>query len=343
MNTKYVIIENNTFILTSSTGIPLSKSQIKKGTRWQKAQDVKQRRKEQSRQVKRLRAIKDGRDLDAERQQQILNQQDGSGWIRREEKWKQIMANARIDSSFRVCFDCAFEDQMTSKETNSLSLQLRYTYSKNRRSSMPVYIDVCGLKVGCKTREHLENVEGFPERRIGRAFRCHEEMLENIIMYGLRFDCLGDDDNNNIRITDQPSAIVNSNLNPILLPPDHKFVYLTGDSPNTLNTLDDNTTYIIGGIVDRNRLKFAAMERAASIHAKCPSLNIQTARLPLEEHIDFKGSTRILTCNHVFEILQRYRENGYQDWKGAMMAVLPCRKDVEERNDDQDGNVNIGK
>jgi hypothetical protein len=66
----------------------------------------------------------------------------------------------------------------------------------------------------------------------------------------------------------------------------------------------------------------------------------------LEEYLDFKGSTRILTCNHVFEILLHYRENGYTDWRTAIIAVLPCRKDVEERktqtdarwssNDDED-------
>ena len=115
------------------------------------------------------------------------------------------------------------------------------------------------------------------------------------------------------------------------LPSNHKFVYLTGDSPHTLTTLNDNTTYIIGGIVDRNRLKLAALHRAEHINTQLPQLNVTTARLPLEEYLDFKGSTRILTCNHVFEILLHYRENGYTDWRKAIMAVLPCRKDVEER------------
>jgi tRNA (guanine9-N1)-methyltransferase len=313
----------------------MSKSQLKKRNRWQKSQAIKQRRKEQSRQVKRLRALKEGRDLDAERQQQALNEQDGSGRAKREEKWKQIMQKANIENSFRVCFDCVFEDQMTYKETNSLSLQLRYTYAKNRRSSMPVYIDVCGLSTGCKTREHLENVEGFPDAWVGRAFRCHEGGLEAV--YG---SYLTSSTAANVAIDRVGSECDNTTIQALTnLPPNHKLVYLTGDSPNTLTTLDDNTTYIIGGIVDRNRLKFAAIERAASINATHPLLNIQTARLPLDEHIDFKGSTRILTCNHVFEILQRYRENGYTDWRASIMAVLPCRKDVEERNEEANGEV----
>jgi hypothetical protein len=132
------------------------------------------------------------------------------------------------------------------------------------------------------------------------------------------------------------------------LPPNHKFVYLTGDSPHTLTTINDITTYIIGGIVDRNRLKLAALHRADHINTCLPQLNVTTARLPLEEYLDFKGSTRILTCNHVFEILLHYRENGCTDWRTAIMAVLPCRKDVEEKkthtnarwsskDDDEDG------
>ena len=327
---------------TPPTPQPLSKSQLKKRTRWQKSQAIKQRRKEQSREVKRLKAQKAGRDLDAERQQQERNQQDGSGRAKREEKWKQIMANAHIDTSFRVCFDCAFEDHMTYKETNSLSLQLRYTYAKNRRSPKPVYIDVSGLSAGCKTREHLENVEGFPESWLGRAFRCHEGSFEEV--YGTCVTSSADgNDREGIECDNTTNRVVAKNSNYAAasssLPPNHKFVYLTGDSPNTLTTLNDNTTYIIGGIVDRNRLKFAAIERAASINAKIPSLNIQTARLPLDEHVDFKGSTRILTCNHVFEILQRYRENGYTDWRGSIMAVLPCRKDVEEKKEDKNSQL----
>ncbi len=321
---------------------PLSKSQLKKRTRWQKSQAIKQRRKEQSREVKRLKALKAGRDLDAERQQQELNQQDGCGRAKREEKWKQIMANAHIDTSFRVCFDCAFEDQMTYKETNSLSLQLRYAYAKNRRSPQPVFIDVCGLSAGSKTREHLKNVEGFPESWLGRAFRCHEGSFEKV--YGSSVTNRTErNDREGIECDNTANQVVANNSNHAAdsrsLSPNHKFVYLTGDSPNTLTTLNDNTTYIIGGIVDRNRLKLAAIERAASINAKIPSLSIQTARLPLDEHVDFKGSTRILTCNHVFEILQRYRENGYADWRGSIMAVLPCRKDVEERKEENYGQV----
>jgi len=242
---------------------------------------------------------------------------------------------------------------MTAKERNSLALQIRYAYAVNRRSTHPVHVDVCGLVIGSMTRAHLENVDGFPDRWEERAFCCHEGDIEVVYSNYRRgaeaeeddkgnddaqsnFDAAtgnGDDELASKDIANDDgnaSNVHKSSERSLSLPPNHNFVYLTGDSPHLLTTLDDNTTYIIGGIVDRNRLKLAALHRADNINAQLPQLNVTTARLPLEEHLDFKGSTRVLTCNHVFEILQRYRENGYNDWRTSIMAVLPCRKDVEE-------------
>ena len=58
----------------------LSKNQLKKRRRYEKSQAIKKRRKEQQRQLKQLKAQKEGRDLDAEREQQLVNQRDGKGW-----------------------------------------------------------------------------------------------------------------------------------------------------------------------------------------------------------------------------------------------------------------------
>jgi tRNA (guanine9-N1)-methyltransferase len=78
---------------------------------------------------------------------------------------------------------------------------------------------------------------------------------------------------------------------------------------------------LIGGIVDRNRLKRAAFDRSVTV-------GVATARLPIDEHLQEMASTRVLTCNHVFELLLKYREHG-RDWKKALLEVLPNRKDAK--------------
>ena len=305
----------------------ISKRQLRKRRRLENMQAIKKRRREQVRELKRLNAKSAGRDLDTEREQQLKNEKEGTRRKRRDERWKVITQNtADIDNSFRVCFDCSFEDRMTPKEIYSLGLQLRCVYAANRKSTMPVNVDVCGLKRGGQARENLEKVQGFPERWAVRSFRCYEESMEEIYGRCIENNSDGTDEisissvkceDNESKGKDRASIIAEDSYatvnDPPALPfpklqPNHKFVYLTGDSPNTLTTLDNNTTYIIGGLVDRNRLKRAAIRRALSIASsqrRPSSLNIQTARLPLDEHLDFKGSTRILACNHVFEILQR--------------------------------------
>ena len=116
-----------------------------------------------------------------------------------------------------------------------------------------------------------------------------------------------------------------------------KLVYLTSDSDNTLEHLDDSKIYVIGGIVDRNRLKCATLNRAKE-------LGIATAKLPISQHLKL-FSTKVLTTNHVFEILLKYRENN-NDWKQALVEVLPKRKDIKEidvgkAKDKEEGSGNL--
>jgi tRNA (guanine9-N1)-methyltransferase len=189
-------------------------------------------------------------------------------------------------NSFEVCLDCCFEDDMTPKEINSLALQIRYCYSNNRHK--PCFL--AATSVTGKTLEHLKNVSGYEEWG-NRAFTITDQSMEEY--YEDRMD---------------------------------RIVYLTSDSETTLHTLDNSKIYVIGGIVDRNRLKKAALNRA---HA----LGVATAKLPIDEHMKMMGATRVLTCNHVFEILQHCRFNG-NDWKKALLEVLPRRKDITAREDE---------
>jgi tRNA (guanine9-N1)-methyltransferase len=97
---------------------------------------------------------------------------------------------------------------------------------------------------------------------------------------------------------------------------DHEnIIYLTPDSDQVLEDISADFTYVIGGIVDKNRFKGKTFESANS-------LNIKTARLPVPEYIDLKTSP-VLTIYHVFEILLKYKD--CKDWREALESYVPKR------------------
>jgi tRNA (guanine9-N1)-methyltransferase len=186
---------------------------------------------------------------------------------------------------FQVCLDCSFEEQMSDKEIYSLAKQIRYCYSTNKGAQHPVRVMVTSLKG--KTLEVLQNVPGLEQWEHREFYHSDKDILE-------------------------------------AYPDKSKLVYLTSDSETVLKGLDDDKVYIIGGIVDRNRLKRAAINRAEP-------LGIATAKLPISDHLDMTA-TKVLTCNHVFDILVKWKECD-KDWKKTMLEVLPNRKDAKGRSD----------
>ncbi|KAF2666727.1 hypothetical protein BT63DRAFT_415836 [Microthyrium microscopicum] len=97
-----------------------------------------------------------------------------------------------------------------------------------------------------------------------------------------------------------------------------KMIYLSADSSNVLTTLSPNTCYVVGGLIDRNRHKGHCFKRARTA-------GITTARLPIGEYIQL-SSRKVLTTNHVVEIMLRYLEN--RDWAKSFLDVIPARKGV---------------
>lgn len=95
-----------------------------------------------------------------------------------------------------------------------------------------------------------------------------------------------------------------------------ELVYLTAESDNVLETLDENDVYVIGGLVDHNRLK-------GLCHKLAIEKNIRTARLPLSEYVDMK-TRKVLTVNQVFEIL--LQKTIEEDWHVVLDKVIPKRK-----------------
>ncbi|KAL5323332.1 hypothetical protein ACEPPN_007866 [Leptodophora sp. 'Broadleaf-Isolate-01'] len=104
--------------------------------------------------------------------------------------------------------------------------------------------------------------------------------------------------------------------------PKPSIVYLTSDSDTTLSVLSPNTTYIIGGIVDKNRHKGICYKRATE-------RGIPTARLPIGEYMTMQ-SRSVLAVNHVVEIMLAWMETG--DWGEAFLKVIPKRKEAKLKN-----------
>ena len=173
---------------------------------------------------------------------------------------------------------------MTSKEIGSLSNQIRYCYAANKRNTKPIHLSISSLSGS--TLNNLSRCDGFPNQWTLRAFTHTDQSL--------------------LSLHTDPSRVV----------------YLTECSDTILDTLVDGDVYVIGGIVDRNRLKGVTRKKAKE-------MGVRTAALPIDKYLK-KGkgpstATKVLTCNHVFEILLKFRENG-GDWGAAMLDVLPTRR-----------------
>ncbi|KAJ1367481.1 hypothetical protein KIN20_028398 [Parelaphostrongylus tenuis] len=101
----------------------------------------------------------------------------------------------------------------------------------------------------------------------------------------------------------------------------YEIVYLTAESENVLTHLEDSKVYVIGGLVDHNSEKGLCYELARR-------KGYAHARLPIDEFVEMK-TRKVLTINHVFEILAHFSENG--DWEKAFFAVIPSRKGMSKK------------
>jgi tRNA (guanine9-N1)-methyltransferase len=287
--------ESNGIIRIDREQSGMSKKAIKRQIKIEKVKEYRKRKKEMEKEIKRSRAMAAGRNFEDEEVERIKVAQDrtrsasGEGRRNREHLWNEKFQN--VNASFSVCIDCSYDDLMTEKEVKSLAQQIRYCYAQNKRSSHPCRLIVANLRG--KTLEQLQKESGFPHHWTSRGFECSDKSLMETF----------------------PNVKTQS------------VVYLTSDSDNVLEQLNDDTVYVIGGIVDRNRLKRAAITQAES-------LELKTAKLPIDQNIKL-SATKVLTCNHVFQILLKYREHG-NDWKKALLEVLPQRKNIQEIPSDVD-------
>ena len=181
--------------------------------------------------------------------------------------------------------------------------QICYCNATNRRSATPVTLYV--TSIGEKMRSLLTKANAYS----WVSFHIHDEEYIQLPIFNNK-------NNNNIKDNNKVK----------------KLVYLTSDADDTLETLEDDAAYIIGGIVDRNRLKGVTYNKARL-------QGIATAKLPIKENYTL-SSTHVLTVNHVFAILLQFRHTNC--WKTAIENIMPTRKGKKgnngEDNNDEDNN-----
>jgi len=106
-----------------------------------------------------------------------------------------------------------------------------------------------------------------------------------------------------------------------------RVVYLTSDSPNVLETLEDNMVYMIGGLIDHNHQKGLCYRLATE-------KSVATARLPIDQFINMK-TRKVLTINQVFTIMLLVTEG--MSWGDALLSVIPERKGATRLEQSSDG------
>lgn len=231
-----------------------------------------------------------------------------------------------------LVLDCGFDDLMIDKERKSLGSQVTRSYSDNHKAPLQVHLAISSFGGHLKERfdgvlaghyRSWKNVRFLEGDFVQAAEQAKEWMKGG--RGGKLVGALATEDDSAQTSHEQDEA--------------GEVVYLTSDSPNTLTGLRPYSTYIIGGLVDRNRHKGVCYKIAMD-------RGIRTAKLPIGDYMQMT-SRFVLATNHVAEIMLRWLELG--DWGKAFLQVVPKRKGgvlkpkVEDPDDETDGETLMDK
>lgn len=231
--------------------------------------------------------------------------------------------NARQHIRLPITFllDCGFDDLMTLPEIKSLGSQITRCYSDNHKAPYQAHLAVCSF--GGRLKERFDGLLAGSHN----SWRSVHFLREVFSEAALKAETWMLDDNGGT-LAGAFAGMEGSQAGMETARAGREVVYLTSDSPNTLTELQPYSTYIIGGLVDRNRHKGISYKRALDE-------NVRTAKLPIGEYMEMT-SRAVLATNHVHEIMLRWLE--LRDWGKAFIQVIPKRKGgtTRERAQQQD-------
>ncbi|KAI5289943.1 tRNA (guanine(9)-N(1))-methyltransferase [Ascosphaera aggregata] len=285
-------IEKQDDQLLDAVDQPLSKNQLKKlrkQERWEAGRlERKQKRKEKEKERKKRKR--------AARQEAIKN-----GEIEADVT-KRMRSQTSLQLPISIILDCNYDDLMIDKERVSLSSQLARCYSDNGRSRYRCHLFVSSFNKKLKERfdtvmhKHYQNWKNVVFTEEGYM---HAANLARTKMVGTKGGFMEG------MFKDKEAK-----------PDEGEIIYLSSDSPNTLTELKPYCTYVVGGLVDKNRHKGVCYRSALEN-------GVKTAKLPIGDYIKM-ASRQVLTTNHVVEIMIKWLELG--DWGEAFQMVIPKRK-----------------
>jgi tRNA (guanine9-N1)-methyltransferase len=259
---------------------------------------------------------------------------------RKREAWKEQNADengnvpkmppARLPRNFAgkgtqvpitVIFDCDFEEYMYDHELKSLGLQITRCYSDNRKAKYKAHLALSSF--GGKMRERFDGILA-QQYTSWKGFQFFEEDFVAVAEKSKEW-MASPQDGEDIGAIKRPTAEKEqADQDPASEAKEEgEIIYLSSESDNVLTHLKPNSTYIIGGLVDKNRHK-------GICHRRAVNRGIKTAKLPIKEYLEMRDR-QVLVTNHVLEILLKWMELG--DWGKAFMEVMPKRKGGKLRED----------
>ena len=229
-----------------------------------------------------------------------------------------------------VILDCGFDDLMFDGEIKSLAAQITRCYSDNHKAPFNVHMGVSSF--GGRLKDRFDTVLNknhcswkdvhFIEDDFIEAAKHAKEWMRGSKGGGLAGALKPKEELGQRLPTDQAGAGTGV----------EEVVYLTSESPDTLTELKPYSTYIVGGLVDRNRHKGICYKRAMD-------RGVKTAKLPIGDYMQM-ASRFVLATNHVSEIMVRWLELG--DWGEAFVRVVPKRKGGVLKSKVEEAGVELG-
>jgi tRNA (guanine9-N1)-methyltransferase len=294
-------------------GKPLSKNQLKRLKRQQRWEEKKDDRRIKRKDKRHAMQARKREELQSKLEAAKAEGRDPAEVI----KEHQSRPPKRTDNPIPVSFilDCGFEEYMRDGEKVSLSSQVVRSYAMTRTAKYQAHLFVSGY--GGTLKERFEGVlhnnhKGWKGAMVMTGDFMEAAKKANEVMRGpgagkVQGALVGQE---GMKEEEGEEGV------------DRSVVYLTSDSPYTLERLEPYTSYVIGGIVDRNREKGLCYKKAVE-H------KVRTAKLPIGEYMAMQ-SRFVLTTNQVVEIMAKWLECG--DWSEAFLHVIPPRKGAVVKN-----------